>query len=221
MTLIKVEFCWKGSRVELRNRGWYTTAAAAGTLAVFNNNVNDNNYDCIERRKWRFFLVSSQSCQLCPTQMLKWPGHCQVCPAHMLKWPGSCQLCPTHICSSDQGAASYVQHTYAEVTRALPSVSNTHMLKWPGHNRVQYIGPASCATCRVPCVMKGQPAVKFNSLNHIYLTLFYWLKPLTNEGLKQGRKLEFPEKTPDDELQKMPHIKAWKFKPQRRLELAH
>ena len=35
-----------------------------------------------------------------------------------------------------------------------------------------------------------------------------------------GRGLEYWEKTPDDELQKMPHTKAWKFKPQQRLEPA-
>ena len=31
--------------------------------------------------------------------------------------------------------------------------------------------------------------------------------------MKEGRKTENPEKTPDDELQKMPHAKAGKFKP--------
>ena len=29
-----------------------------------------------------------------------------------------------------------------------------------------------------------------------------------------GKKSEYPEKTPDDGLQKMPHTKARKFKPQ-------
>ena len=33
--------------------------------------------------------------------------------------------------------------------------------------------------------------------------------------MKEGRKAEYQEKTPDDELQK-----AWKFKPQARLEPA-
>ena len=36
--------------------------------------------------------------------------------------------------------------------------------------------------------------------------------------MKAGRKPEYPEKTPDDELQKMPHTKARKFKPQPRRE---
>ena len=38
--------------------------------------------------------------------------------------------------------------------------------------------------------------------------------------MKEGRKPEHPEKTPDLELQKMPHNKAGKFKPQARLEPA-
>ena len=33
-------------------------------------------------------------------------------------------------------------------------------------------------------------------------------------------KTEYPEKSPDDELQKMPHTKAPKSKPQARLEPA-
>ena len=41
------------------------------------------------------------------------------------------------------------------------------------------------------------------------------LKPM-----KEGRKPEYPEKTPGDELQKMPHTTARRFKPQARLELA-
>ena len=36
--------------------------------------------------------------------------------------------------------------------------------------------------------------------------------------MKEGRKREYPEKTPDDELQKMPHTEVPKFKPQPRLE---
>ena len=36
--------------------------------------------------------------------------------------------------------------------------------------------------------------------------------------MKEGRKPEYPEKTPDDKLQKMLHTKAQKFKPQQRLK---
>ena len=35
-----------------------------------------------------------------------------------------------------------------------------------------------------------------------------------------GGEPEYPEKTPDDELQKMPHTKVQRFKPQTRLEPA-
>ena len=38
--------------------------------------------------------------------------------------------------------------------------------------------------------------------------------------MKEGRKPEYPEKTPGDELQKMPHTKARRFKSQARLEPA-
>ena len=38
--------------------------------------------------------------------------------------------------------------------------------------------------------------------------------------MKEGRKPEYPEKTPGDELQKMPHTTARRFKPQARLEPA-
>ena len=38
--------------------------------------------------------------------------------------------------------------------------------------------------------------------------------------MKEGRKPEYPEKIPGDELQKMPHAKARRFKPPARLEPA-
>ena len=36
--------------------------------------------------------------------------------------------------------------------------------------------------------------------------------------MKNGGKPEYPEKTPDDELQKMPHTKVRKIHPKARLE---
>ena len=45
------------------------------------------------------------------------------------------------------------------------------------------------------------------------------IKPMKGGG-GGGRKPEYPEKTPGDELQKMPHTKARRFKPQARLEPA-
>ena len=38
--------------------------------------------------------------------------------------------------------------------------------------------------------------------------------------MKEGRKPEYPVKTPGDKLQKMPHTEARRFKPQARLEPA-
>ena len=42
----------------------------------------------------------------------------------------------------------------------------------------------------------------------------------TIKPMKEERKPEYPEKTPGDELQKMPHATARRFKPQARLEPA-
>ena len=62
-------------------------------------------------------------------------------------------------------------------------------------------------------VRRDISAIQFDRVIILFiLALFYWLK--------QGRKPEYPEKTTDDEIQKMPHTKARKFKPQARLELA-
>ena len=38
--------------------------------------------------------------------------------------------------------------------------------------------------------------------------------------MKEGRKPQYPKKTPDDKLQKVPHSEARKCKPQPRLESA-
>ena len=53
--------------------------------------------------------------------------------------------------------------------------------------------------------------VSFILLAFLFHWLFYfmWLiKPM-----KEGRKPEYPEKTPDNELQEMQHTEAWRFKP--------
>ena len=47
-------------------------------------------------------------------------------------------------------------------------------------------------------------------------TAFISVLPMKRLTVKEMRKAEYPEKTPDDELQKMPHTKARKFKPQPR-----
>ena len=46
-------------------------------------------------------------------------------------------------------------------------------------------------------------AIKFDRVEIAFvLALFYWLNQLL---MKEGIKPEYPEKTPGDELQKMPH----------------
>ena len=81
-------------------------------------------------------------------------------------------------------------------------LSTTHMLKWPGHSHMQI----TCNTLNayhvqhVMChvVRRDSTAIKFDRLEiAIIFALFYWLKPLTDEGGE-----EYSEKTPDDELQK-------------------
>ena len=75
-------------------------------------------------------------------------------------------------------------------------------------------------------VRRDSSAVKFDRVEiSLILTLFYWLKPLSDEGggwgggglggglVEGGGGSEYPEKIPGDELQKMPHTKARKFKP--------
>ena len=49
------------------------------------------------------------------------------------------------------------------------------------------------------------------------LVLLYWLN---HYSMKVGRKPECSDKTPDDELQKIPYTTVRKFKPQPRLEPA-
>ena len=70
---------------------------------------------------------------------------------------------------------------------------------------------------RPPChvVWRESSATKFDRAKiAFFLALFYWLN---YQLIKEERK---PEKTRADELQKMPHTVAQKFKPQLRLEPA-
>ena len=93
-------------------------------------------------------------------------------------------------------------------------LSPARTLKWPRRNRVQI-------TCNTSSAYHVQ---------HVVLRATYYkgtaqLLSLTELKshlleLKEGRKPEYPEKTPGDELQKMPHTTARRFKPQARLEPA-
>ena len=96
------------------------------------------------------------------------------------------------------------------ITSLRRELSPTRTVKRPGRNRVQI-------TCNTPSAYHMQPAVchvvrrdssasKFDRAEIAFmLALFYWLKQLTEEG---GEETECPKKTPDDDLQKMPHSKV-------------
>ena len=65
-------------------------------------------------------------------------------------------------------------------------------------------------------VRRDSSAVKSDRVEIAFiLALFYWLKPLNNEG---GEETRVPGEKPNNELQKMPQTKAKNFKPQPRLE---
>ena len=62
-------------------------------------------------------------------------------------------------------------------------------------------------------VRRDSSAIKFDRVEIAFiLALFCWLNRLP---MKEGRKPEYPEKTPGDELQKMPHTKARRLSPAR------
>ena len=102
--------------------------------------------------------------------------------------------------------------------------SQTRTLKWPGRNHVQI----TCNTLStyymqhvVLCATWYEGTAQLLSLTELKSHLFeLYLTGWTIQPMKEGRKLEYPEKTPGDELQKMPHTKARRFKPQARLEPA-
>ena len=109
-------------------------------------------------------------------------------------------------------APQTVSNTYAQVALAQSCANHVH--------HVERLSCATCRTCYVTwyVVRWDSSAIKFDRVEIAFIwALFYgWaIKPM-----KEGRKPEYPEKTPGDELQKMPHTYAWKFKPQARLEPA-
>ena len=91
-----------------------------------------------------------------------------------------------------------VSNTYAQVVKAQSCANHVqHIERLP----VQYV-------CHV--VGRDSSAIKFDRAEiGFILALSYGLNHFP---MKEGRKLEYPEKTPDDELQKMPRSKARKFK---------
>ena len=102
-----------------------------------------------------------------------------------------------------------VSNTYAQVARAQSCA-----------NHVQHIERLSHASVKLRVTWYEGTAqlLSFTELkSHLFECYFIgWIiKPM-----KEGRKPEYPEKTPGDELQKMPRITDRRFKPQVRLEPA-
>ena len=102
-----------------------------------------------------------------------------------------------------------VSNTYAQVARAQSCA-----------NHVQHIERLSRASVMLRATWYEGTAqlLSLTKLKSHLFELYFigWIiKPM-----KEGRKPEYPEKTPGDELKKMPHTKARRFKPQARLEPA-
>ena len=103
-------------------------------------------------------------------------------------------------------ASRTVSYTYTQMAKAQLCV-----------NQVRHIEHSSRSPCRVPCGTNRQLSYEDRqSWNHTYPSFYFfgWNHYPENEERKQ----EYLEKTLDDELQKMSHIKARKFKPRQRLE---
>ena len=103
-------------------------------------------------------------------------------------------------------------------------LSPTRTLKWPRRNCVQITCNTSSAYHVQHVVLRAtwyEGTAQLLSLTELKLHLFelYFVSRII-KPMREGRKPEYPEKTPGDELQKMPHTTARRFKPQARLEPA-
>ena len=94
------------------------------------------------------------------------------------------------------------------------------MLKWPGRSVVQIMCNTSSAYHMQHAidhmVRGGNWAIKFDRVEIIVILAFFifW----NYELMKEVRIPKYPEKNPDNKLQKNPYAKAWKWKPELRLE---
>ena len=91
-------------------------------------------------------------------------------------------------------------------------LSPTRTLKWPGH--VHHIERLSRASVMLRATWyEGTAQLLSLTVLKSHLFELYFIG-WTIKPMKEGRKPEYPEKTPGDELQKMPHTPARRFKPQ-------
>ena len=102
-------------------------------------------------------------------------------------------------------------------------LSPKRMHKWPGRNRMQI----TCNTLSAYHMQVSLRATWYEgtaqllSLTELKSHLFeLYFIGWTIKPMDEGRKPEYPEKTPGDKLQKMPHTTARRFKPRARLEPA-
>ena len=107
---------------------------------------------------------------------------------------------------SPHSAANCLQHVRSSGPGAIVCKSRaTHraLITWKCH-----------VTCHL--VWRDSSAIKFDRVDIALFELYFigW----TIKPMKEGRKPEYLEKTPGDELYKMPHTTARRFKPQARLE---
>ena len=106
-------------------------------------------------------------------------------------------------------ALQTLSNRYAQVARAQSCA-----------NHVQHIERLSRASVML-CATWYEGTAQLLSLTELKSHLFQlYFIGWTIKPMKEGRKPEYPEKTPGDELQKMPLTTAWRFKPQARLEPA-
>ena len=102
-----------------------------------------------------------------------------------------------------------LSQTYAQVARAQPCA-----------NHVQHIERLSHASVMLRATWyEGTAQLLSLTELKLHLVELYFIG-WTIKPMKEGRKPEYPEKTPGNELQKMPHTTARRFKPQTRLEPA-
>ena len=131
------------------------------------------------------------------------------------------------VASNDNNNNNHIQRCnsrFFAISSLRRELSPTCTLKWPRRNRVQITCNTSSAYHVQHVVLRATwyegtaQLLSFTKLKPHLFELYFvgWIiKPM-----KEGRKPEYPEKTPGDELQKMPHTTAQRFKPQMRLELA-
>ena len=148
--------------------------------------------------------------------------------AKHLQWRYFCKLSSASVCCNNSMSAititnnhterrnsRFVQSPHCTISSLHCELSPKHTLRRPGRYRV-HITCNTLSTYHMqhvcPMVQRDSSAVKFELKLH--LSQFYFIG-WNHQSMKVGKKPECPQKTPDDELQKMPHTQAPKFKPNR------